>query len=201
MAKINTIFLNNDKFPGNPQTIGGRVSCHWEAGLTPLEINRLNASKFYVNSNEISCAWGHKLSHLPHSWLKNQHVLNPLYILHKVPFVKTPNKLGGSLWDLNPYFNKLSLKEQDRVKRLAFYDGMFLDDGNNQNSNVRAFSCYIRRSYEGKPVYVFIPENSLSNPSHENPLIPTFSPQPNLQTSNGNWITEFITEFINWFFS
>ena len=201
MPRTNTIFSNNDKFPGKSQTIGGKISCHWEAGLTPLEINRVNASKFYVTSNEIRCVWGHKLSHLPHSWLKNQHILNPLYILYKVPFVKTSNKLEGHLWDLNPYFQKLSLKEQDRIKKLAYYDGMFIDDGKNQNSNLRVFPFYIRRAHEGQPAYVFIYENSSNNLSHENPLVSTFSPQLNLQTSSGNWIIDFTTELINWFFS
>jgi hypothetical protein len=78
---------------------------------------------------------------------------------------------------------------------------MFIDDGKNQNSNLRVFPSYIRRGYEGKPAYVFIYENSSNNLSHENPLVSTLSPQLNLQTSSGNWIIDFTTEFINWFFS
>ena len=118
-------------------------------------------------------------------------------MLHKVPYIRIPDKLGGSSLDLNPYLKQLPFNEQVRVKRMTFYYGMFIDDGKNKSSSLCAYPCFNHGAYyKGKFIYVYIDKRATNSNCCDLPLIPTVSPRVNAQASNLNW-TDFIDEFIN----
>ena len=167
------------KFPGEFRTIGGINPPTWEYGRTRREINRINATQFYTPEN---VEYNHP----------ELHKFNPYCMLYGVPFIRGPNKMGEDSWKYHPMLTKLYPKEQDRVKRLAYYKFLNIsskDDDPNPADSLE-FPYTVHRSYlNGIPVYVQINENS--------PDVYSYLRPP--RTSNIQPDTDWFTEILNYF--